>query len=362
MGYIIQEPDNFINVKLTDTGRQLLSLGTLAFKKVILSDREINYKMGRLPEYDLCNNRILNVRDVSPLLPTTNFDNTAAITLSSSELGSVRQIVSADTEETGFFFRTGSTEDYEIITGITESNRCLGLGIVTVNNLNHSIIDVSGYSAETGQLIYIPWEPFKYLNQANNKTNKIPQNLPSVGLWYRAVGVTGGTTIELDRPAAYLSDLGVIGKTVNAYFYPYNGVETHYGNSELDSAKVWNMNINRTTSVIGTVSSMKGYESYGSIEYAGTKKYLGFNDGTKAFGIVHYTNRFTGNTYAEQFVEKTVELTVPNIMWHKNSTASLPGTEMQQGIVLYDVAGETFADNIAGTTYRVTKTIRTICQ
>ena len=42
MGYILNEPKTFINVKLTDVGRRQLSLGNLVFSTAVFSDREIN--------------------------------------------------------------------------------------------------------------------------------------------------------------------------------------------------------------------------------------------------------------------------------------------------------------------------------
>jgi hypothetical protein len=111
------------------------------------------------------------------------------------------------------------------------------------------------------------------------------------------------------------------------------------------------MNIVKASSEIGTTSLMSGYTSYASIEYNGTKKYLGFDNDTKAFGIVHYTNKYSGNTYAEQFVPSTVKLEIPNIMWHKKFNSTL-GQEMDYGITLYDYYGSNIFDEAAQTYYR----------
>ncbi len=45
MSFLPKEPTTFINIKLTDTGRRLLSLGRLTYDKAALSDREINYEI-----------------------------------------------------------------------------------------------------------------------------------------------------------------------------------------------------------------------------------------------------------------------------------------------------------------------------
>jgi len=349
MGYILREPENFINVKLTDVGRQRLSLGNISFDKVVLSDREIDYKLGRLLSYNLCDNKVLNVRDNNPSLPELNFDGTAPINLESQTLGSVRQIVTAMTESTGFFeVPTASTENYKIITDYCSSIGEIKPDITADNRL---IVSNLTDAINVGDLIYIPWEPDNYYLGIHNTTNEIIKDKPQVSMWYRIQEIVSPTLIAVDRKIPVLHT-STPTSGVTGYFYPYNSIATVYGNSFTLNTKVWNMNIVRTSSVIGTTSAMQGYSSYGSIEYAGTKHYLGFTDDVKAFGIIHYTNKFSGNTYAEQFVEKTVELQIPNVMWHKNSAAALVGTEMNQGLTLYDKGGTTFYDAVAKTSFR----------
>jgi hypothetical protein len=114
------------------------------------------------------------------------------------------------------------------------------------------------------------------------------------------------------------------------------------------------MNIVRTSSIEGTSSAMSGFTTFGSIEYNGTKQYLGFDNETKALGIIHYTNKFSGNTYAEQFVPGTVKLEIPHVMWHKyyGIQSSTIGREMSCGITLYDYYGLNTFDPISNTHYR----------
>ena len=66
MGYILNEPKTFINIKLTDVGRRQLSLGSLRFTSAVLSDREINYGIDRTEKYDISKNRILSPLDTHP--------------------------------------------------------------------------------------------------------------------------------------------------------------------------------------------------------------------------------------------------------------------------------------------------------
>jgi hypothetical protein len=111
------------------------------------------------------------------------------------------------------------------------------------------------------------------------------------------------------------------------------------------------MNIVRTSSEIGSTNLISGYTSYGSLEYNGTKQYLGFEDNFRSIGIIHYTNLSSGNTYAEQLVAGTVKLEIPHVLWHKAD--SDPGTGDLAGLRLSDSASADYYDSIAGTSYRI---------
>lgn len=369
MSYIIQEPSNFINIKLTDTGRRLLSLGALTFNKIVFSDREVNYAIG-LNNYDICRNRILSPKDDNPTLSfntstsqsisgnaslINSFDGTNGLPINGQNITSAKQIVSAMTSTIGFF--SGSSNNWSIKTSApVGEGQILGVAEIDYSLSIPSggtdvVFSIGGYSAKTGDLVYIPWEPPQYSAITNN-TSYIYSGRPNVSLWYRIQGITG-LTASLDRNIPNFGNFPFTGSTqkVQAYFYPYGEIETYYGSSTTVNCGVWNMNILRTTSEIGTTSLMSGYTAYGSIEFNGTKQYLGFDNNTKAFGLIHYTNKYSGNTYAEQFVSGTIKLEIPNIMWHRNFTTSI-GQEMNYGITLYDSYGTDIFDSIAQTTYR----------
>ena len=357
MSYLIQEPSNFINIKLTDTGRRLLSMGALTFDKIILSDREINYNLGR-GNYDLCRNRIITPKDDQPnynySLNSTlvSFDNSAPTPITSQNLTGAKQIVTAITNSIGFF--SAVSGNYMIKT-VSDPKP---LGIATID-YSLSIpsggteinISAGGYSANTGDLVYIAWEPPQYSGITNN-TNYIYSGQANLNLWYRIQGSTG-LTISLDRNTPNFGTNPIVGSNqkIQAYFYPYGQVEKTYGSASTTYCGVWNMNIVRTTSEIGTTPLMSGYTTYGSIEYNGTKQYLGFDNDTKYFGILHYTNKFSGNSYAEQFVPGSVILNIPNIMWH-NVTSTTLGKEMSFGVNLYDAYDSDIFDTTAQTYYR----------
>jgi len=357
MSYIVQEPSNFINIKLTDTGRRLLSLGALTFNKIVFSDREVNYGIAR-NYYDICQNRILAPKDDHPIFPysgNTSFNGADGLVISTQSLTSARQIVSAMTSSAGFF--SGSSNNWSIKTGATISDGpCIGVAQIDYSQrapfgTTEITFSAGGYSAKTGDLVYIPWEPPQY-SAITNSTAFVYSGRPNVSLWYRVQGRTG-FTLDLDRSVPFFGYpfIAASQQKIQAYFYPYNGIETYYGSAATVNCGVWNMNIIRTSSIEGTAISDSGYTTYGSIEFNGTKQYLGFYNETKTFGVIHYTNKYSGNTYAEQFVPGTVKLEIPNIMWHKNFTTTL-GEEMNYGITLYDLYGDDTFDTVSETYYR----------
>ena len=349
MSFLNQEPVAFINIKLTDDGRKMLSLGKLNFSKAILSDREVNYGIDRVFGYDIsCSNRVLSPKDVQPILPLFNFDGTPPLDIQS--VSSAKQIVSATTDSIGFF--TGSTQNWAI-----NSNKTLGYSKISYSadtpNGGTSVKMSGGtYFPKSGDLMFAIWEPIQNSGKTYNSNTLISSGNPTMALWNRVLSSSTGTSeVFVDRN---LPNFGATdpssSQAVNAYFYPYDGISQYYGSATTVQTTVWNMSITRTSSVIGTDSSMSGYTSYGSIEYNGTKQFLGFSSETKDFGIIHYSSNFSGNTYAEQLAEGTVVLDIPYVMWH--NTAANAGQGMALGLSLSDYAGPTIFDNLAGTSYR----------
>ena len=363
MGYILNEPKTFINVKLTDVGRRQLSLGNLVFVSAVFSDREVNYSIDRDDKYSIANNRILSPLDVNPRFGTS-FDGSEPITLEGNQVTSAKQ------------FSTGATDSYGMFTGTTASSastaidttKLLGANTITYSSSPLSggstvILDSATYYPNAGDLVFIPWSPIQN-SGATYVANIVPSGSPTVSLWYRVTTADSPGTgeITLDRPTPDFNGAST-SQVANAYFYPYNGIESYYGTASTVSPMLWNMNIVRTQSVEGTDLTQSGYTSYGSIEYNGTKQYLGFTIDIESIGILHYTNEYTGNTYAEQFFETTVQVDLPYVMWH--GTQATNGQALNYGLTLYDVDGATESDIISNSTYRllkdgVTNTSRTL--
>lgn len=348
MSYLPSEPTTFINIKLTDAGRRLLSLGQLTFNKAVFSDREIDYGIDRTGAYHIdCCNKILSPKDDNPTyISPVNFDGSAAQNII---IGSSRKIITATSESIGFF--TGSTNSWAY-----DSNEYIGYAKLSYSSstiIGTNKINITGgtYFPTGGELVYIPWQPINNSGFTYSANDLVYSANSTVALWYRVLSSdTGTTAVYLDRPVPNFGITTASTQALNVYFYPFNGVEVYYGSAATVNTSVWNMNIVRTSSLIGTDSYTSGYTTYGSIEYNGTKQYLGFTGDTNKIGIVHYTNEFTGNTYAEQLIEKSVIVDIPNIMWHRNSAS--PGQGVGYGLRLTDAGGPTIFDSVSQTKYR----------
>ena len=203
-------------------------------------------------------------------------------------------------------------------------------------------------------------------------------------LTYRIIDVCNNE-ITLDRPTPDYSDLlsSCYARTV---IYPPNMVNlydsitplNHYSDSvigfeslcnvdEID-VKVWNMNIPWSEDLAGLDDNVvKGFSNFGSVQYMGTKEYLGYQstsgqtfyiDNTfsaettdtyyynsfgglvkvqpeeqKAIAIIHYTNQTIDFYYGEKFALESIvpslpddtvgnarnfKISIPTLMWHKN--------------------------------------------
>ena len=346
------ESNTYINIKLTDAGRRMLSLGQLQFTKAVISDREIDYGIDRSGNYDILSNRIIAPVDDYPSIDPFNFDGTNAIQLTSQQVLSVKQFNTAQTATYGLF--SGYSNAWQIL---YQTNN-YGLGYASVVYASQSFgsnrvtFSTLSYTPKANDLVYITWVPGQYSGNfpASTSTGLLVSGAPFNGLWYKITSAaTTANTYLLDRS---IPDLGGTG-TVGAYFYPNNAIEGYFGSASTQSTKFWNMNITRTHDVVGTDTSIvgvSGYSSYGSIEYAGTKHYLGFDDNFPALGIIHYTNKYSAQTYGEQFIEKSVQLHMPQIMWHRYPANN--GQGVGYGLTLYDIYGNTLYDAVAKTTYR----------
>jgi hypothetical protein len=357
MPFLPPESTTYINVKLTDAGRRLLSLGQLQFSKAVVSDREIDYDIDRdrvngFSTYNILNNRVLAPVGDYPNIDPVNLDGTNPIELTNQTIQSVKQFATAQTATYGMF--SGSTNRWYILDNNEHIlSRSTGIS-AGFGSDNVTLSAPSGaYNIKEGDNIYVLWvdDNYPHASALNNAltSDLIWSGAPFNGLWYKVYSAISNTNIILDRPTPN------IGGSLDypLFIYPNNAIESYFGSGYTQQTKFWNMNIVRPYDVAGTdvtIDGVSGYSSYGSIEYAGTKTYLGFDESYPALGLIHYTNKFSGLTYGEQLIEKSIILNMPALMWNGFPANNGQGTEY--GLTLYDSYGNSFYDSAAKTTYR----------
>ena len=193
-------------------------------------------------------------------------------------------------------------------------------------------------------------------------------------LTYKIVAVCG-SLLTLDRSTPNYTDLS-FDCIARALIYPPQMVplydsftpEPHWAKSVIDfesvcdtdqfDVKIWNMNIPWTESPAGLLSNQfEDYPKFGSIQYIGSKEYLGYTTSAqtstddvyyynsfgekqivtpknqKAIAIIHYTNQTIDFFYGEKFAmqpydtqnplntqgqARNFKLYIPTLMWHKN--------------------------------------------
>ena len=374
MPFIQPEPFTFFNIKFTDHGRRLASKGELNFTSVIISDREIDYSIDRDGKYNILNNRILDISDFYPDAENSNYgtQDTFTNTIFQQDGGDPSQIFSNSSSLPTTNFTVGTEKI--TITGSSSSTTVSNFvkGTKTLSYSNNSgnwgsrriTFNAGTYTPRVNDIVAIPWVSPDYSGSYDPTT--MPQTEPCVLSFYKIVSaVTLGTVYRLDRP---LPDFATRSNpTITCQFFRDNMIESYYGSGTTTDPGVWNMNIVRTNNIMGKQLSVpnevSGYTTYGSIEYNGAKHFFGFRDELPIFGVIHYTNKFTGNTYAEQFVEGTFEMNLPGIMWHHNLNTyynndlnnpfdSINDDGTTWGLFLNDCTATTKYDSFSRSTYR----------
>lgn len=351
MSFIPTEPTNFFKITLTNYGRRSAALGKLKFSKAAFLDREIDYGFARDIDYNHSCNRVLMPKYDGIQHITENFDGSPPFSIG-DKVYSNKYVVTAQTEETGFFSPaiSGGTQqyyEYEI-----DLNKTIGSGLTSNTTVSggSSVLFSSSYSASTlqdGDLLLMAWEP---PHTATYTEGKFDTRLPRQFLWYRFQGSINNPS--LDRSAPDFQSGAGTSPTSSGFYYPWNGVSRFYDSGSTYQTPVWNFNVVRTTEEIGYPSNAS-YRSYGSLEYAGFVKYIGLDKDYRSIGILHYSASDTGNTYAEQLYPKSTEVIMPTIMWHRKE--SDPGVAPFQGHIFLDQDSEIYYDSVASTNFTLLK-------
>lgn len=391
MSYIINNTSAFVNIKLTEVGRQKLAQGQLNFSSWAIGDSEINYD--REGNFDLSSSityggplsgtsKILRPVDQQPdirYFVTANSNNNENLNnLNANQIRTIKAIVNNEATERGFFtpnsthttFTTKTGDDYTEYFGTISGSSITGGTTLVID---------SGATYNVGDYILLKIGNDTVGNQVVNGNT-----IPTPHLWYKiqssGTTVSPGDTLTLDRE---LPNINSTTATTEYIIYTsnevYNGFgsenTTPYWNSNVldfssccdiscSDVPVWNMNnvwcenlAGMTgTSINNTVATPnESYEKFGSNEYAG-QKYPYFSYGCsgdtendtdicatpgesvidnvkKSISILHYTNNTISNYYGEYFFidgdnNKSLKLHLPDLMYHRRDYSTESGTTM----------------------------------
>jgi len=391
MGYIIKNTSGLINTQITDTGRKYLSQGNFNIAYFQVGDSEVCYTGGSTIPNGFIFEADYNAQN-STGYPQSNreyikypyyLEGTSGNTFGIPTDLSAEVLIFNYTDMLGFFVSGGSNTytvngntgytissnyvfDLSTLTGgytvTLSSNICVtSIGIPTLNDFVTLYFD---FTAPCGSL-----DNFMILT-------------------YRILSVDdlggGSYEITLDRTVPDFSTVPLCPGQGRAYLYPefmtdlYDvTVPTNYFASPCATTpqvNIWNMNIPWSESPAGLIeTSYQGYTYFGSINYIGSKEYLGYQTDSgqyfvdssgvtattdsfyfnslgdridvkpseqKAIAIVSYTNQSINNYYGEKFAvepfdpsipgqegqARNLKVVLPTLMWHKSTGGTIGET------------------------------------
>ncbi len=374
MSYIIKSTSPFVSVKLTQIGRQQLSMGKLNFSSWAIGDSEINY--GRESIVDAnptdvtlsATSMVLRPFDQQPniktfITPNNNVNPFQPI--NSSVINVVKAIVNNKATDRGFFSQSGSVfttlsgETYTPYTEIVAGAQIDGTNLLTVTSTTAVTI---------GDLVLL-----KLPNSGIGSVIPFENTRAMPNLWFKVQGISGSDLVldrNLPNYTSVASNAQVIiykgGEVYSAFGSETTTAYWDSGTLSFDSANnvtcsdvpVWNMNNVWCESVAGITSGLyEGFTKYGSFPYLGAKfPYLeyscdgsattpstvidcsnssdSYEDGVKkSISILHYTNNTISSLYGEFFYTdvdngKYLRLSLPDLMYHRKSGTTGTGTAM----------------------------------
>ena len=388
MGYIIKDNQGLLVTRLTDLGRRKISEGNFKISYFQIGDSEVSYTA--VDNYTQQNSYVLE--------PPFNAQNNVGVPQSTKndikypfylgDAGSTTYglpfMASADDEVynsatvLGFFSSCTSNFFPLMDTGhCYSSNR-----IVSLPSLTNGNSQMTSSISTTGTL-----NPATSNPSAGTFVTLFSQSPATAGCNFQSCKPTyrfkvtsfGANVVTVDRTIPDLVDLGFTGNG-RLIFIPsgMTGYDTptplNYWSSGVTNfesictpddgyVQIWNMNIPWSENPAGLTFPQLGYNDFGSVNYNGTKEYLGYStsggqvfyDSTlsqtastdtwfyninldkvfvepqdqKAIAIVHYTNNSIINYYGEKFATNVygdttgdarhLVIDIPWVMWHKNT-------------------------------------------
>lgn len=354
MSYINKNGNIVISARMTDKGREKLSIGQLNFNTFKLGDSEVDYSTLGLT-YDVTLENVLRAKAWQPkaktwLLPTVNSINGSVgiPPLTPLEVGSI-----IDSPEVGFF-GSGSTIN-------TTDGYTLNEATINVSDLDGTTLvsittgsTTTSYEPTVGDVMMV-----KYSNPdltTPQVQHEVDLTTPVPYLFYKIQATTGslsGNTLQIttDRNLPNFSSyVGV--NACDVIFYPNNSSSEDFTTGIYSNGTVWNMNNVWSNNMAGIQPGYEAFGTYGSESYVGTKEFFGYTSNltgscetNKAISILHYSNTedcdrqselmYGQRLYVELDLAQTPVLKMPTLMWHRSSGSTIGQTFSGTGTEKY---------------------------
>ena len=376
MSYIDKNSNIVVSARMTNYGRQLLSLGLLNFSTFRLGDSNIDYRtLG--PTYDITLENIIRAKAENPdlktpILPTVNAVNTyvPVPTLNPVILETLIQA-----PKIGFFeYNSGTTIQYtaytDTICHTLQSDAVINLAGITGGTLisvsQSGTYGSNTYEPKIGDLMMVKMSNDELTTAQSQAVVEL--NTPVPYLWYQVQGVSGSlaaNTLEVEIDRNFASFPSYAGPNYCwTTFYPLGtgtSKDTLFSDGGFFSGGcVWNMNNVWSYPIPGVNSAThETFDQYGSETYIGSKEYFGYTSEIEltftsntachivpSISIIHYTNKDTCDNQSELkygqklYIDTTIpaspKLIMPTLMWHKNFSATTIGQVFSgSGVIQY---------------------------
>lgn len=368
MSYISKNTGAFVNARITDKGRELLSIGQLNFSTFRLGDSEVDYStLGA--GYNIALQNVLKAKSnqpsiKTPILPTANAI-TPDVSISSLTPIELSEVVTGP--EKGFFtyFSGGTPIEY---TAYTTSNYVVqadtfipvsGMNGTTIANvLQGSEYQSGSQEPSVGDYMMVKMSNPDLLSTQDKGVVEV--NSPVPYLWYKVQSLSGTVSadtlvVEVDRNLPNFST-STSNNQASTLFYPGPASGYTFDTGIYSGGTVWNMNNVWSDNIIGVDTSVyEGFASYGSESFVGSKEYYGYtselqlsgdtdgySNNINSISILHYSNSESCQNVPEEiygqrfYVDTTIGqspiVKMPTLMWHRrefsgSGTADLIGND-----------------------------------
>lgn len=364
MSYISKNTGAFVNARLTDRGRELLSIGQLNFTTFRLGDSEIDYTtLG--PNYNISLQNVLKPKNnqpniKTPLFPTPN--GTPDVTIPFLSPVEITTVIQAP--EKGFFTSLSGVTPIQY-TAYTDSNYVIQADtFIPVTGMSGTdIVNVFQGPSYLPSSLEPSVNDFMLVKMSNPdltlSQNKgiVELDIPVPYLWYKVQSLSGSVSantlvVRLDRNLPNFSS-SLSTNIAYTTFYPGPMSGFTFDTGLYSGGSVWNMNNVWTYNMPGVDTSVyEGFENYGSESFVGPKEYYGYTserqlsgltetfinneaivnnpntfcDDINSISIIHYSNNETCQNqpelvYGQKFyidpsINESPVLKMPTLMWH----------------------------------------------